>query len=58
MYSQYEIEEKQEQLLNKNKRYQTFLKSIVLTLLVYILLTPPFKVFIKSWDCKNCSLFN
>jgi hypothetical protein len=48
MYSQEEIEKNQEKLLNKNRRYQTFLKSIVLTLIIYILITKPIKIFIKS----------
>ena len=48
MYSQEEIEKNQEKLLNKNRRYQTFLKSIVLTLIIYILITKPIKMFIKS----------
>lgn len=48
MYSQEEIEKNQEKLLNRNRRYQTFLKSIVLTLIIYILITKPIKIFIKS----------
>jgi hypothetical protein len=48
MYSQEEIEKNQEKLLNRNRRYQTFLKSIVLTLIIYILITKPIKMFIKS----------